>query len=245
MFGGGFNVGVNINAEHIVYNDINTPVVNLLNYLSLNETENLINEIDEIINKFSLTKENQDGFNKLRSYYNEENNSEMVFYTMICYAFNYQIRFNKDGKYNMPFGKNRSSFNPTLRKKFIEFCDRLHNIDIVFMNKHFDYFNKEIINDFDENDLFYCDPPYLNSVATYNEQSGWTNVEEKKLLDLLDELNERNIRFALSNNLKYGNELLEEWMKKYKVFHLSGDYTNCNYQKIDRSKDDEVLIVNY
>lgn len=61
---------------------------------------------------------------------------------------------------------------------------------------------------------------------------------------MLDKLNDRKINFALSNNLKYGNPLLEEWMQKYRVIFLSGDYSNCNYHKLNRDKDIEILITN-
>lgn len=242
LFGGGFNVGINVNAEHIVYNDLENHVVELLNYLSNNETEKLLSEIDALIEKYNLSKENAEGFNQLREYYNEENNSPIVFYTMICYAFNYQIRFNQNGKYNMPFGKARSSFNLSLRQKFIDFVEVLHSKDCCFMNVSFDEFNFE---DFDSGDFVYCDPPYFNSVAAYNEQGGWTEEHEQKLLALLDKLNDKGVKFALSNNLKYDNPFLDEWKNKYKVHYLNGDYSNCNYHKIDRSKDIEVLITNY
>ena len=242
LFGGGFNVGINVNAEHIVYNDLEEHVVELLNYLSDNETEKLLSEIDSLIEKYNLSKENAEGFNQLREYYNEENNSPIVFYTMICYAFNYQIRFNQNGKYNMPFGKARSSFNPSLRQKFIEFVKELHSKNITFLSESFETFN---IEDLDSNDFVYCDPPYFNSVAAYNEQGGWTEEHEKMLLILLDSLNDKGVKFALSNNLKYDNPLLDEWKNKYNVHYLNGDYSNCNYHKIDRSKDVEVLITNY
>ena len=65
------------------------------------------------------------------------------------------------------------------------------------------------------------------------------------LLILLDSLNDKGVKFALSNNLKYDNPLLYEWKNKYNVHYLKGDYSNCNYHKIDRSKDVEVLITNY
>ena len=242
LFGGGFNVGINVNAEHIVYNDLEEHVVELLNYLSDNETEKLLSEIDSLIEKYNLSKENAEGFNQLREYYNKENNSPIVFYTMICYAFNYQIRFNQNGKYNMPFGKARSSFNPSLRQKFIEFVEELHSKNITFLSESFETFN---IEDLDSNDFVYCDPPYFNSVAAYNEQGGWTEEHEKMLLILLDSLNDKGVKFALSNNLKYDNPLLDEWKNKYNVHYLNGDYSNCNYHKIDRSKDVEVLITNY
>lgn len=42
------------------------------------------------------------------------------------------------------------------------------------------------------------------------------------------------------------NEFLNSWKDKYNVYHLSGDYLNCNYHKKDReTKDIEVLIINY
>ena len=242
LFGGGFNVGINVNADTIVYNDLESHVVELLKYLKETDTNRLLSEIDELINKYSLSKENADGFNELREYYNEENNSPIVFYTMICYAFNYQIRFNQNGKYNMPFGKARSSFNLSLRQKFITFCDTLHNKNCMFFNVEFARFR---FDELEKGDFVYADPPYFNSVAAYNEQGGWTEKHEQCLLANLDELNQRGISFALSNNLKYDNPLLDEWKNKYNVHYLNGDYSNCNYHKIDRSKDYEVLITNY
>ena len=241
LFGGGFNVGINVKAKHIIYNELCKQVVELMEVLKEKELQELLDSINFIIRDYKLSKENKEGFLKLRKYYNE-NPEPIVFYTMICYAFNNQIRFNQQGKYNMPFGKDRSSFNPTLRKKFICFVDKLHNIDISFMNKDFTEIDFE---DFNADDLVYCDPPYFNSVATYNEQNGWTEDNEKSLLDLLDRLNDKGVKFALSNNLKYKNPLLDKWKEKYKVHYLNADYSNCNYHKVDRSKDIEVLITNY
>ncbi|MCI8605132.1 MAG: Dam family site-specific DNA-(adenine-N6)-methyltransferase [Ruminiclostridium sp.] len=242
LFGGGFNVGANVEAEHTIYNDICKPVVELLNHIKGNNIDNLLSEIDEYIEKYHLSKENREGYLKLREDYNSGYKTPIKFYTLLCYAFNNQIRFNKNGEYNMPFGKDRSSFNPTLREKFIDFHQRVNDIDCIFFNmpyEKFDFF------EFHNNDFVYCDPPYLNSIATYNEQSGWTEKHEALLLKILDELNEKRVRFALSNNLKYKNPLLDEWKNKYKVYYLNGDYSNCNYHKIDKSKDVEVLIVNY
>ena len=242
LFGGGFNVGINVNAEHIVYNDISEPVVELLDYLKSKDIEELLKEIDGYIKKYSLSKENREGFLELREDYNSGERTPIKFYTLLCYAFNNQIRFNKNNEYNMPFGKDRSSFNPTLQQKFVDFVEVLHSKDITFLSESFETFDFE---DLDSNDFVYCDPPYFNSVAAYNENGGWTEEHEEMLLTLLDSLNDKGVKFALSNNLKYDNPLLDKWKDKYKVHYLNGDYSNCNYHKIDRSKDVEVLITNY
>ena len=166
-----------------------------------------------------------------------------MFYTLVCYAFHNQIRFNKNGQYNMPFGANRSSFNSKLRRKFIDFVEALHNKDCTFSNKDFRDFDFSSLG---TDDFVYADPPYFNSVAAYNENGGWTEEHEKALLSILDDLNDKGIKFALSNNLKYDNPLLKEWMQKYTVHYLNADYSNCNYHKKDKTSPDvEVLITNY
>ena len=60
-------------------------------------------------------------------------------------------------------------------------------------------------------------------------------------------LDNNGVRFALSNNFKYDNSYLQEWLdeNKFNTLYLHGDYVNCNYHKKDISKDIEVLITNY
>lgn len=118
--------------------------------------------------------------------------------------------------------------------------------NIVVLSDNF--INMDYLN-FDKNDLLYFDPPYLNSVGNYNDGKrgfeGWTEDHEKKLLDLLSVLDSQGTRWALSHNLKYDNPFLDKWKNGYKIHYLNGNHVNCNYHKIDRSKDIEVLITNY
>ena len=46
LFGGGFNVGINVKANKIIYNDVISQVVNMLDYFKSNETETVLNKID-------------------------------------------------------------------------------------------------------------------------------------------------------------------------------------------------------
>lgn len=69
------------------------------------------------------------------------------------------------------------------------------------------------------------------------------------MLELLDKLNERGIKFALSNVFYHkgeANEKLIEWSKKYTVTYLDKTYSNCNYHIKERNaKTVEVLVTNY
>ena len=242
LFGGGLNVGVNAACSKVIYNDSESHVTDLLKHLHKTDVNEAVAAIDTLIEKFDLSKTNAEGYNALRDYYNQDSSDPMVFYTLVCYAFNNQIRYNKAGQFNMPFGKDRSSFNPTLRKKFVDFVEALHNKDCTFSNEDFRDFDFSSLG---QDDFVYADPPYFNSVAAYNENGGWTEEHEKALLSILDNLNNKGIKFALSNNLKYNNPILKEWIQKYKVHYLKANYNNCNYHKIDKSEDIEVLITNY
>ena len=247
VFGGSGTVLINTNAEHYIYNDINPYVEGIFRGLLETDTQTIIDAIEKVVQEYSLSKTNKDGFEKLRDFYNKEDNKEkdwITLYTLMCHSFNHQFRFNTKHEYNSSFGKNRSYFS---ERQKIDLCRMKEKMttDIVTMSKSF----KDIdYSDFDENDLLYFDPPYLNSVGNYNDGKrgfdGWNEKIERDLLDLLDSLNGKT-RFALSNNLKYENDLLNKFKDKYKVYSLSGNYVNCNYHKLDRSKDKEVLIINY
>ena len=247
VFGGSGTVLINTDAEHYIYNDINPYVEGIFRGLIETDTQIILDAIETIIQEYSLSKTNKDGFEKLRDFYNQEDNKEkdwITLYTLMCHSFNHQFRFNTKHEYNSSFGKNRSYFSERQKIDLRQMKERM-TTDIVTMSKSF----KDIdYSDFDENDLLYFDPPYLNSVGNYNDGKrgfeGWNEKNERDLLDLLDSLNGKT-RFALSNNLKYENDLLNKFKDKYKVYSLSGNYVNCNYHKLDRSKDKEVLIINY
>lgn len=247
LFAGGCNVGINTKANNIVCNDIENIVIELMNEWSNLNSEQALNKLKETICKYQLSKTNEEGFKKIREDYNNGNKTWDMFYAMVTNAFNYQIRFNKQGNYNMPFGKDRSSFNPTLEKNFVKYIDRLNEVNIKFTNKDF----KELkIDNLNSQDFVYCDPPYLVTCASYNEKDGWNEKHEIELLELLDKLNEKGIRFALSNVLENkgkSNYILKEWCKKYNTHHLNNTYGNCNYHAKDKSNNstDEVLITNY
>lgn len=245
VFGGSGTVLINTKAEHYMYNDINPYVSSIFEGLVIEDTDEVVKKIEDIIAKYSLSKTNKEGFERLRDDYNAGRNDWITLYTLMCHSFNHQFRFNNKHQYNSSFGKNRSYFSDRQREDLYAMKKNI-STDIIFSSKSFvdiDYSN------FDEHDLLYFDPPYFASVGSYNDGKrgfeGWTEEHERKLLGLLDKLDEQGIRWALSNNLKYDNPFLDEWKDKYKIHYLNGDYVNCNYHKIDRSKDIEVLITNY
>jgi DNA adenine methylase Dam len=246
LFAGGGNVSVNVEAEKVVFNDLMWQVPEMLQEFKKIGVEESLRKIDGYISSYDLSKENKEGYLDLRDLYNKGKSDPLMLYTLICYSFNNQIRFNNKGAYNMPFGKDRSSFNPTLREKFITFVQRLQSIEIQFSSKDFRELDLDTLG---ENDFVYCDPPYLITVASYNENGGWGEQAERDLLAKLDTLDKAGVKFGLSNVFESKgkeNIILKEWAKGYTVHYLDHTYSNCSYHKKDKqSKDIEVFITNY
>src|SRR5699024_1776241 len=158
------------------------------------------------------------------------------------------IRFNSQGEFNLPVGKR--DFNDKMREKLRKFMERLCSKNYEFSNRDFRNFD---ISQLTPKSFVYADPPYLITCATYNEQGGWNEKDEKDLLTFLDDLNKHNIKFALSNVLRSKgkeNSILINWTQKNnnkcKVISLNYNYNNSNYQiKNKNDATEEVLIINY
>lgn len=268
LFCGGCNVSVNVNAEKIFCNDSNEKLIEFFNYLKNTDYKAFFSQISKVIEEFHLSNTAENGYSfygcnssaGLSSYNREyflalrENFNSLQtkdsyyfakFYILIVYAFNNQIRFNSKGFYNLPVGKR--DFNKRMSEKLETFMSSIANIE--FTSKDFKEFKTEILT---QNDFVYADPPYLITCASYNELDGWNENNEIDLLKMLDKLNERKLRFALSNVLSAKgkvNNILDSWLNKnpeYKCYHLNFDYKNSNYHKIEKiNKADEVLITNY
>ena len=269
LFCGGCNVGINVEAKKIIYNDIDEHLLYLFNTFKNLDKDVIFELIFKIINDYDLSMVcvngydyyncesgsgvgpyNKERFLKLRDDFNHHKQEDyyyyLMLYVMIVYAFNNQIRFNSKGEFNLPVGKR--DFNKKMQKKLSDFIDRIKRQDCSFTCKNFTDFDTSKLT---SEDFVYVDPPYLITCATYNEQDGWNEEREKELLLFLGKLNCQGIRFALSNVLRSKgkeNSILIDWLtkNKYTIHHLNFGYSNSNYQTKDKqTKSEEVLITNY
>jgi len=241
-FGGGFNVGININSNRIVYNDVNHFVCNLVSSFKTIDTHQYILYLKRIIKKFGLEPENADSYIKARDYYNSlplVKRDPKLLYAVILYGFNQQIRFNGNHEFNNPVGMRW--FNEKVLEKMISFSRVIKEKNVFFESK--DY--HDIFYELDKTSFTYLDPPYMLTNGSYNDGKrgfhGWNTETEKKFFDFVDNLEKDGKPFMISyvseHNGKY-NFKLEEWIKKEGYNIIEVDPTLANNRK-------EILITNF
>lgn len=264
LFGGSGVVSMNYKGkERTIYNEFNTNVYELVKIFVENSFEELDTYFQSVVDKYNLitgkrrsmfdseeaflkdTNEKKERYNKFREYYNKsEKKDYRDLYVLSIFSCNHLIRFNKNNEFNASFGAN-GNYNDNLKEKIKNGCKLFNGITILSNNA------LEInVNKLTEQDFVYCDPPYLNTTAVYNEKRAFGNWDmdcDLKLFSILEELNSKNVKWAFSNvfvNRDTINTHLIDWCNKnnWNVFHLSRNYNPfCR----GNSNNDEVLIINY
>lgn len=249
LFAGGCDVSTNVCAKEIIANDINNYIIEIYKTFQSMSIQEILNYIDKTIIINNLSKTNKEAYLKFRNKYNQTlTKNYLDLYILSCYSFNHQFRFNNKHEFNSPFGFNKSSFNHSIRQNLITFHKNIKNIH--FQSNDFRDIDLSTLK---KGDFLYADPPYLITIGSYNDGKrgfkGWTENDDKDLFNLLDELNDRNVKFALSNVLVHKgkkNTQLIDWKNKYQIHPINVNYRNCNYHTKNTEKETlEILITNY
>jgi DNA adenine methylase Dam len=266
VFAGGGSVFINTKAESFFVNDIDSNLIELYRFLKSVEYEKLIESIESEIEKYKLSNSflygyehyltdsskglgeyNKSPYLKLKKDFNDAQENILLFFLLICYGFNNQIRYNKKRHFNIPVGKR--DFNSSIRKNLYDFMISLQSKKIKFSSISFTEIPYEKIS---SDDFLYFDPPYLITNASYNENGNWNKEKELELLQILDFLLDKKIGFALSNMISVGdikNEYLNYWLKinknNVRVIRINSNYSNSNYQKKNNnlSLEKEILVL--
>lgn len=263
-FCGGGSVFLNTEAGSFLSNDINSHMIKLHEFLQSykNNAAMFFDIFEKKIIEYNLSasylgntvpdnlkkefkktyyaKYNKNGYNRLKLDFNENKNDMVSLYVLLIYGFNHMLRFNQKGEFNLPVGN--VDYNKNVKNSLVAYFNFSEENNIKFYNLDYKDFLKKI--DYLGGDFVYLDPPYLISACEYNK--GWNLENEINLLTLLDELNSKGIKFALSNVLSHKgntNYTLQEWSKKYIVEDVQSNYISYHDNSIKNTR--EVLIKNY
>lgn len=250
IFSGSGTVHLNTNAKNIVSNDIHSIVIKLQEYISKSNPKEVYEELRCLASEYNLASEDSEGYISLRKEFN--NDGDMLkLLALSQHSFNYLIRFNKQGGFNASHGKGMCKLSKDFLDKLVNFREHTAKTNTVFTSKDF----REVVelDKIKPNDLVYCDPPYLLSEAVYNEKrafGGWSKEDTLELLDLLDEINKKGSKFALTEMISSKgktNDILIDWVKEngYSINYHNVKYLGVPSTHNSDKKSVEVLITNY
>ena len=245
-FGGGFNVGINIRSESVVYNEYNHFVKELIESFWQYDTFSYIVYMKKMIRRFELEPGRKDAYLNVRDYYNslpEDKRDPRLLLVVILYSFQQQIRFNSNHGFNNPVGMRW--FNDNLLEKLVSFSRRIKELNVCFSCADYtDTFRYVDVG----HTFVYLDPPYMLTNGSYNDGKrgfkGWDVSQEAALFEFLDKLNHEGSRFMLSYVLEHKgkvNQNLVNWTQDnhYHIIEL-GDILG-----ISGSRRKEILVTNY
>lgn len=218
MTGGAFNVGGNVaGTGRTFYNEKNPVVFEMVQRLLLDEPESLIAQIQAIVEDYGLTKADKDAYLRLRSHYNSlafGKRNTMELFVLTLYSFQHMIRFNKNGGFNVPVGN--SGLTDDVISRLMNYRTKMPLGNITMGS-----FADIDMGQFDEDTLFYFDPPYIVTSAAYNDgkrlEAEWTEHDEYELLNYLERLDNAGRKFLLSNTVIHKgqrNEILLGWVEQ-------------------------------
>lgn len=222
-----------------VINDCNEELINVYKVIRDNP-----NELIEDLRKHKNTAEyfyeiraldRQPVFNNLTDI---ERASRIIYLNKTCYNGLYRV--NNAGEFNSPFGKykNPNIINEPVIKAVSKY---LNSAQIQILNE--DY--QVILKDIPTNSFVYLDPPYHpvseSSNFTGYVQGGWSEKDQLRLRDVCNELNDRGIKFLLSNS---ASDFIKEIYSDYNIRIVQATrYVNSDAAK--RGLVNEFLISNY
>lgn len=263
-FVGGGSVFLNVTAQSYCLNDINKWVIRLHQFLGqhTHNPDSFFNQIFDLIGEYGLSCShlgdvippelkqkhkktylahyNKMAFEALRRDFNQNQTDLFRFYVLLIYGFNRMIRFNRSGHYNLPVGN--VDWNKNVMHALHGYFAHSGSLKMVWSCQDYETFIHNVQPT--PQDFIYFDPPYLITFSEYNKL--WQTQDEQRLLNLLDDLHQQNIRFAISNVTHYKgreNQLFEKWAQKYQVHTVKSNY--ISYHDNSNKQFNEVLVCNY
>ena len=234
-------VGFNVKPRKAIFSDINPYIIDF--YTNLKEekiTSYIIREFLEEHGKLLSEKDEKYYYEVRERFNNEHNPLDFLFLNRSC--FNGMIRFNREYKFNVPYGHKPERFSKAYitkivnQAKYIEEC--LQICDWRFECTSFE----EALSQADENSFIYCDPPYIGRHVDYYDS--WNEDDERKLYEILKNC---ECRFMLStwdhNDYRENLYIKSLWSFCFKL--TRNHFYHVGAKEQNRNSMVEALLTNY
>ncbi|OKH40738.1 DNA adenine methylase [Calothrix sp. HK-06] len=186
-------------------NDLNKPLIQLL--------ELIIEHPYDVVDGYSQVWNEQIG-DSIKHYYQirdkfNTSNDPILFLYLLARCVKGAVRYNNEGLFNQSPDKRRKGTQPEKMFKNIEGVSKLLKGKCVFTS--FDY--KEVLSQVKSTDFVYMDPPY-QGVCGNKDSRYYSGINFDGFVSSLEELNRKDILFAVSYDGKRGNKTFGQNLPK-------------------------------
>lgn len=260
-FVGGGAVFFDLQPKTAVINDSNSELINCYEVIR-DSVDDLIEELRKHQHNYSEDYYYEiRGWDRRKEYPHNKSKLEraarIIFLNKTCY--NGLFRVNSQGQFNVPFGRNNKSniFDEAVLlavSKYLNasgkcglegfpqratFQEKQNNIEII--NKDFE----AALRTAKKGDFIYFDPPYdpVSSTASFTgyDINGFNRDEQRRLKEVVDDLNSRGCQILLSNAY---TDFISDLYCDYQKIKISANRA-INSNALKRGKVDEILVKNY
>lgn len=194
-FAGSAALSLALEFEHYLISDINTDLINL--YQQLKREGKAF--IDHAHSFFNSANNEAQRYYQLREEFNHSQDPitrAALFIYLNRHGFNGLCRYNRQGAFNVPFGRYKRPYFPRQEMlHFLQKAPRMH-----FQVCHFE----EVFAQTQPQDLVYCDPPYVPlsetaSFTAYSKES-FGHQQQAHLAQLARQAQLRDVTTVISNH---------------------------------------------
>lgn len=197
-------------AERYAINDINSPLVGVLQ-AAIETPQELVNSYSDVWNEqFSYEQGSVEHFYKVRDEFNQGNQTPANMLYLLARCVKGSVRYGSNGQFNQSPDKRRNGTSPKTLKPNVEAISYYLKGRTEFTST--DY--REVLASTRQGDIVYMDPPY-QGVSNVRDSRYLSGIDFNTFVEAIDMLNSRDIDFIISydgqcGNKQYGEELPSE-----------------------------------
>lgn len=236
-------VGFNLASTQGVFNDANPHLVKFYQEVQSGRiTGQVVRDYLEREGEI-LRQSEEDGyvhFREVRDRFNDSPNS-LDFLFLSRTGFNGMMRFNKKGRWNIPFCKKPNRFSQAYITKIVNQVDGVASL----IQKEWEFISgdfEKILSGLSKDDVVYCDPPYHGRHVDYFNT--WSLDDEERLARLIQSLDCRFVLSTWSHNAYRKNDSIPAFWSDYNI-HLKEHYYHAGGKIQNRGGMMEALITNF
>jgi DNA adenine methylase len=185
-------------SKHFHINDLNKPLVDLWKAI-VNSPEKLCAEYE------TLWKAQLDDpkayYRKIRDEFNLTGRPDCFLY-LLARCVKASVRYNANGEFNQSPDNRRRGANPKTMREQVLGASFLMKGKTSFSSRNY----RDVVSQAKERDLVYMDPPY-QGVCGNRDTRYLASVQFCEFVEVLEQLNVRNIRYIVSYDGRTGNKI--------------------------------------